>query len=279
MMTPARPGLHGQVGIVTGAGRGIGRAIAVALAADGMAVMLASRTQSQLDEVAEAVRAAGGRAATFCGDLSDRVATASLAAAAEEELGPVDLLVNNAGITLAEGNFWEVSPEEWWRVLEVNLRGPMACCHAVLPGMTARRRGRIVNVASGTGARPYQFTAYSVSKAAVYRLTDDLALQLRPHGVIVIAIGPGIVQTELSRTLERSGHWRPPPEFARPEAAAGLVVRIARGEADVLHGRFIHAGWTLDSLLARADEIQRDGLYQLRLVKLDGAIDPLGDVY
>lgn len=274
-MSEAGTALAGQVGIVTGAGRGIGKAIALALAREGMAVMLAARTRAQLEETAAEIRAAGGRAAIFSGDLSEAIAATALASATERSLGAPDLLVNNAGTTLAEGSFWNVPPQDWWRVLEVNLRGPMVCSHAVLGGMVARRRGRVVNVASGTGARPYQFTAYGVSKAAVFRLTDALARQTRPFGVLVIAIGPGIVQTELSRTLERSGHWRPPAEFARPEMAAGLVVRIARGDADALSGRFLHAGWKLDDVLARASEVEREELYQLRLVQLDRELDAL----
>lgn len=274
-MSDTRAPLTGQIGIVTGSGRGIGRAIALELAREGMAVMLAARTRSQLEETAAQIRASGGRAAIFSGDLSDRAAASALAAETERTLGAPHLLVNNAGTTLAEDAFWDVPSQDWWRVLEVNVRGPMVCSHAVLGGMIARRRGRIVNVASGTGARPYQFTAYGVSKAAVYRLTDALARQARPFGVVVIAIGPGIVQTELSRTLERSGHWRPPAEFARPEMAAGLVARIARGELDSLVGRFLHAGWTLDALLERSVEIQREELYQLRLVKLDRELDAL----
>ena len=133
-------------------------------------------------------------------DVTDGPAVEAMVARVERDLGPVDLLVNNAGHLGAIGPLWEVDPEEWWRVWEVNVRGVMLCARAVLPSMVARRRGRIVNVSSGSVLGPLpNFSAYPVAKTAVVRLTEHLAADTQDYGIGVFAITPGLVDTPLAR--------------------------------------------------------------------------------
>src|SRR5262249_45143226 len=156
-----------------GGGRGIGRAIALGLAAAGSSVAVVARTEAQLAEAAGQIAAAGGRSLAVAGDVAEPGEMDRILAAVERSLGPVDLLVHNAGLAGPIGPTWEVSPEEWWRCLEVNLRGPLLACRAALPAMIARGQGRIVNVASGAGTRAIPYLgAYVTSKTALIRLTE-----------------------------------------------------------------------------------------------------------
>ena len=146
--------LTGQVAVVTGGGRGIGRAIASALASAGASLALVARSEDQLGEAVDGIRASGGRAIAVSADVSDPHAVERMAGEVERALGGVDLLVNNAGDAGPIGPVAEIDPEHWWRCQEVNLRGPLLCSRAFLPGMIVRRGGRIVNVASGAGTSP-----------------------------------------------------------------------------------------------------------------------------
>jgi len=229
--------------VVTGGSRGIGLTIAQRLRADGWSVTTVARSGADVD----------------C-DVTDRAAVERVFG------GDVDLLVNNAGLLGPRGPLAETHADEWWRVVEVNLRGTLLPTRAVLPSMLARGRGRIVNVASQAGVgREAPGFAYGVSKTAVIRFTEQLAAQLEATGVHVFAISPGAVQTQMTdpiRELFADDEWVP------PERAAGLVARIASGELDELAGRYVHVVLDdVDDLLARADEIARDDLYVLRLRK------------
>jgi len=265
--------LAGHVAIVTGAGRGIGRAISIALAQAGSSVGLVARTGSELSEVEATLSAEGTPVHACVADVTDGVAVTTALRELEEALGPVDLLVNNAGRHVALGPLHEMDPEVWWGDLEVNLRGAFLCTHGVLAGMRARSRGRIVNVASHIGVVPMPgTTAYASAKAAMLRLTDALALELRGSGVSVFAISPGTVRTQLMDSVVASLHARD-PEFAGIPAAAyqpigagaDLVVALASGRADVLSGRYIHVLQDLDEMVRRADEIESKDLYTLRM--------------
>jgi NAD(P)-dependent dehydrogenase (short-subunit alcohol dehydrogenase family) len=272
----ARGALQGQVVMVTGGGRGVGRAIAEDLAAAGAAVAVTARSADQLAETVRRIEAAGGRAVAAPADVTDRAAVAGAVAGAERALGPVDLLVNNAGTAAALGPFWETDPDVWWRDAEVHVRGAVLCARAVLPGMVARRRGRIVNVVSAAGARatPY-LSAYACAKAALLRLTDTLAAEAAPHGIAVFAASPGPVRTALLEAAAASPagqRWL--PQFARMLAGGGdlspargvrLVRFLAEGRADALSGRFFQPSDDLTALVARAEEIVRDDLYTVRL--------------
>jgi 3-oxoacyl-[acyl-carrier protein] reductase len=265
----------GQVALVTGAGRGIGREIALALAADGLLVGLLGRDRETLDRVHDEVVASGGRAVVLVADVTRRDQVDEAVAAVTRGLGPVDLLVSNAGLReRAAAAPWEADPDDWWRVVETNLRGPLLLLQAVVPSMVRRGAGRVLHVGSGMGQRPNpDWSAYAVSKAGLSRLTDSLAAALDGTGVVVLEVSPGLVRTDMTETM-----WGPPDEQPwNPMAGiAALTVRFARGELDPLHGRFVHAARDdLDALLAAAGQIvDRDArVLRLRPYADD---DPLG---
>ena len=201
--------LAGQVAIVTGGGRGIGKAISIRLAWAGASVAVAARTADQLAETVTGLTELGFRALAVTADVSDPAAVERMVQEVERSLGSVDLLVNNAGMAGPIGPTWETDPNDWWRCLEVNLRGPVLCSRAVLPGMIRRGGGRIVNIASGAGtfAIPH-LGAYVTSKTALIRFTEIIALEAGQHGVQVFAIEPGTVRTAMAESALRS-KWLP----------------------------------------------------------------------
>ena len=258
-----------QVAIVTGASRGVGRAVAEALSAAGASVALAARSRRQLEEVATGLE----RVLVAPTDVTDAAAVGALVEETERRLGPPTLLVSNAGAWRSAGPLWEADPAAWWEDVEVSLRGAFLCARAVLPGMLARGSGRVVNVSSyaANGPRPYA-SGYAAGKAAVLRLTDSLAAELGGTGVHAFAISPGFVRTELVGRVLRSPQGRRwLPELAErqdalePERAGRLVVDIASGRLDALAGRFLHVLDDVDDLAARAEEIRARDLYALRM--------------
>lgn len=197
-----------------------------------------------------------------------------MVAIVEQELGPLTMLVNNAGVPGTSGPIWVVDPDEWWRCHDVNIRGPFLCSRSVLPGMIERHRGRIVNVSSGASRNPWpNVSAYAVSKAAVNRFTENLALEAAPYDVFAFAISPGFVLTAMTE-YTTSDEWRKWDEGVTnlrasgverpPEEAARLVARLATGEADGLSGSHIDVSQDLDHLIAHAGEIKEGNLYRLR---------------
>jgi 3-oxoacyl-[acyl-carrier protein] reductase len=266
--------LEGQVALVTGAGRGIGRGIALALSDAGAAVAACARSQDEVTDVAGEIAARGGQALTVRCDVTCRQEVERMTAAVEEAMGPVDLLVNNAGQFGPVGPLAVIDPDNWWQVLEVNLRGPLYCARAVLPSMLTRGHGRIVNVSSGAGfAAIPMLSAYVVSKTALYRLSESLAAETRGHGVMVFTIDPGLVRTSITESALSCGEpgieqWFK-DAFANEEdlsadSAATLVVCLASGAADILSGRNIDVSDDLAQLVARAPEIEQRDLYVLR---------------
>jgi NAD(P)-dependent dehydrogenase (short-subunit alcohol dehydrogenase family) len=265
--------LTGQVAIVTGGGRGLGRAIALALASAGANVVVADRATS---DTAATIEASGGRAAAKTVDVTDQSAVEATVREVEQQYGAVDLLMNNAGIGAESlGRLWEVDPEWWWRTIDVDLRGPFVCARAVLPGMIRRRRGRIVNMSSGVAWGDIAgVTAYCAAKAGLARLSGCLALETREFGIAIFAINPGMVLTPLNEAVMAStaglkistdmaaGFAR--GDGAPPELCAQLVVQLASGKADSLSGRFLDVDDDLDELVRRADEITRHDLYSLK---------------
>ncbi len=248
--------LRGQVALVTGGGRGIGRNVAVELAGAGARVAVAARSGGEIRETAEEV----GGIAIEC-DVSDRESVERMVEQVEAAYERLDLLVANAGISVDEDAAWELDPAEWWRVFEVNVLGVYLCCRSVIPGMLARGRGRIVNVASGAAYLPGgTSTAYSASKAAVHRFSETLARQLEPHGIPVFSISPGLVRTRMTESFGDDAPWTP------PELAPRLVRALASGRLDRLAGRYLHAEHDdVDDLAARADEIVSQDLNAIRL--------------
>lgn len=268
--------LKGTTAVVTGGGRGIGRAIAQALAAAGAKVALLARSATELAETAAMISQARGKAQAFPADVTDASRLPGVLAHIEETLGPVDVLVNNAGILGPIAPFWETEADLWWQVMEVNLRGPMLCARLVLPGMTQRRSGRIINVASGAGIGPYTyFSAYVASKTALVRFTECLAAEAKPYGVAVFSVEPGTVRTRMSEYSVNSPEGkRWIPWFKRvfdeglnspPERVAQRVLHLASGRADPLSGRFLPLADDLDVLQENLEEIERDKLYSLRI--------------
>lgn len=279
-MNVGTPDLSGQVALVTGGGRGIGRAIAQALAASGAAVAVVARSQSELDETVEFVTESGGRALAICADISDREAVEQMAQQVERELGAVDLLVNNAGIIGTIGPMWETDPDEWLRTFDVNLYGSFLCGVTIMRGMVARKRGRIINVASSAAVHIIPCgSAYGIAKAGLLRLTEFMAVEGKEHGVIAFAIDPGGVRTAMMNYLidsEPARKWIPGAHqyavevgiFNTAEEPAALVTLLASGKADSLSGRFIRLSDNLDQLVLRAEQIQKDDLYTLRMQML-----------
>jgi NAD(P)-dependent dehydrogenase (short-subunit alcohol dehydrogenase family) len=274
--------LEERVAVVTGAGRGIGRAVALALAQAGAKVAALARTRGEIEETAALIKKSGS-AQALAVDVTDTSGVHRAMATIEAALGPVDVLVNNAGQLGRIGPFADSDPDEWWRVFDVNVRGPMLCTRAVLPGMIARGRGRIVNIASGVLPYPY-LTAYVTSKTALVRFSETLAAETRARGVQVFAIGPGTIRTTMSEhsvTSEEGRRWI--PWFGRiftekldvpMEWPVQLVVDLASGRADALSGRYVTVFDDLNAMVLRAAEIEREGLYSLRVRKVDGGRMP-----
>lgn len=266
--------LDGQVALVTGGGRGLGRAMALALSAAGAAVAVCARSEDQVNETAQQIVAGHGRALAIRADVADRQAVQRMVEQVESELGPIDLLVNNAGVGGPAGALAATDADAWWQALEINVRGPLYCSHAVLPGMLQRGHGRIVNISSDAGFQAFpMMSAYAVSKAALYRLSENLAVETREHGVQVFAIYPGLVRTALVEAALHSGEPSIEGLFQRllgegddipAERAADLVVYLASGRADALSGRYFSARERAEDMVARAQEIVDRDLYVLR---------------
>ena len=265
----------GQVVIVTGGGGVIGGAICAAFGRAGALVAVADLAVDQLTSTVASIAQAGGHALGIEVDVTARSAVERMVAQVEREFGPIDLLVNNAGLLGAIGPLWQVDPDAWWTVWEVNVRGAMLCAWAVLPGMVARRRGRIINVSSGSVLGPSaNFSAYPVSKTALTRLTEHLAVDTSAYGISVFAITPGLVDTPLARLTWESpsgqqwtGQYQEvyAERQVSPELAAVRCLELARGKADRLSGCYLQIADDLDDLLGRADEIAAEGLYRLRI--------------
>ena len=234
--------LTGQVGVVTGAGRGLGRAIATALAAEGMSLLLVSRTREQVNSLAEELSSGFGiKAFPAALDVTDPEAIDRVVMHAEQHLGTVDLLVNNAAvIERAPVPFWESDRDEVWRVVETNLRGPLLMTHALLPPMVLRGHGRVVNIASRARAatRTGTYTGYAVSKRAVGLLTESLAEPLRGTGVVVLDVLPGLVRTDLTLSMPT---WDDVTSWDDPGSTARVVADAAAGRYDDLHGTVLDA--------------------------------------
>ena len=189
--------LAGQVAIVTGAGRGIGRAVAVALAGDGAAVVLAARSARGLEAVAGEIAAAGGRALPVATDVRQEPAVAAMVTRALAEYGRIDVLVTAAG-TAAFGRIADAKMAEWDEMLAVNLRGAVLCCRAVLPAMMSQRRGTIINIGSVVTSRVLTGSAaYTASKYGLLGFSRVLADEVRPHGVRVGMLSAGATDTPL----------------------------------------------------------------------------------
>jgi NAD(P)-dependent dehydrogenase (short-subunit alcohol dehydrogenase family) len=234
--------LTGRVGVVSGAGRGIGRAIATALAAEGMSLLLLARTGSQVREVADDLTTRyGAQVLPAAVDVTDAAAVERAVLHAEQQLGTVDLLVNNAAVIEREERpFWEADVEEAWRVLANNLRGPLLLTRALLPAMVARGHGHIVNVTSRgrAASRTGTYTGYLLSKRALSVLTESLAGPLTGTGVVVVDVLPGLVRTAMTTAMPV---WDDVTEWDPADASARVVVDVAKGRYDDRSGTLLDA--------------------------------------
>lgn len=274
--------LQGQVALVTGGGRGFGKAIAMRFAAEGAAVTLTSRTGAELEKTAAEITAAGGRALGIAADVTVPEDVARVVRAAREQFGPITLLVNNAGIPGPFAPLWAADPAEWWFAQEVHIRAPFLFLREILPSMVERRGGRIIVVsAMGSHRLDPSMSAYCLGKCAQNRLVRLVASETREFGVRAFAVDPGFAITEMAEiTMRDPGAQRWKPEMiehlkerkAQPdplrdlERCAQRCLDLASGRYDELTGLYSELQDSLDEMLRRVREGGQDTIvlpYQL----------------
>lgn len=219
--------LHGQVALVTGAGRGIGAAIARAYASAGAAVVCAARSAAQVQQVADAIEASGGRALGLSADVTDAEQVRALLAQGVAHFGGLDIVVINAGVSLDRRPISESEPDDWLRTFEVNVHGAYHCARLAVPHLQARGGGKIITLGSGLGHRGKAGQgAYACSKAALWMLTRVLAQELWSSNISVNELIPGPVVTDLTAQQQNRGEsvfaidseWIKPPQDVIPLA-------------------------------------------------------------
>jgi len=269
--------LNGAVAIVTGAARGVGRAIAEALASQGARVAVVDILADQLQKTAAEMRESGATVLPIVMDITLVSQVDAMAEKAQDELGPIDILVNNAGTFSYIGPVWEAEPEKWFRDIRTNLYGSFLVCRAVVKGMVERRRGYVINIVSSGGVgdpHPYS-TSYASSKTGLMRLTEGLAKEAQKHGIKVFAVGPPAILTEMTRFImndDGGKKWRPgfgqellEGRGYRPEVVANFILELVSGKADRLTGRYFLPHRNLDEIIERTDEIISEDLFTLRI--------------
>jgi 3-oxoacyl-[acyl-carrier protein] reductase len=239
---------EGQVAIVTGSGRGLGKAFALALAREGARVVVAELDPRTAEATAEEIRGSGGQAVSTITDVADRQSTETMAARALEAFGRIDILVNNAGLTAPGPVPWEeLTPEVWERFLGVNLTGTYLCTRAVWPAMKRQQRGKIVNISSATiWYGVVGWLPYVASKAGMIGFTRALAREVGDHGICVNAVTPGATRTEggfLADVESREQVVVPGRCLKRPETPddlVGAVLFLASRESDFITGQTLN---------------------------------------
>jgi NAD(P)-dependent dehydrogenase (short-subunit alcohol dehydrogenase family) len=273
--------LSGETALVTGAGRGIGRAIAEAYAAAGAHVVLMARTTQQVEQATQAITAAGGHALGIPGDVTVVDDVQRAVGAAEKQFGPVSILVSNAGITGPYAPIWDADPDEWWRTQDVHVHGAFLCTRAVYAGMVARGGGRIILISSRAAERGgANLSAYQIAKAGQLRFVEALAAEGAESGIRAFAVHPGMVDTAFADAplqradaqkymqafIARIKQMREDPSLATPASyVANLCVYLGSGQGDALSGRYFRVEESWEEMAQCADTIQRDDLYTLRL--------------
>jgi NAD(P)-dependent dehydrogenase (short-subunit alcohol dehydrogenase family) len=236
--------LSGKVALITGASRGIGEAIAIAYSQAGARVVLASRKQADLDQVAEKIRAAGGDVLAMAAHTGDMDAISAVVEKASATYGGIDVVVNNAATNPHFGSILTAEEGHWDKILDVNVKGYFRVVKACVESMQARGGGKVINMSSVAGLEPQPMMGvYSVSKAAVIMLTKVLAAELAPYNIQVNAIAPGFVKTRFSAALWQNPHINeailkriPQKRMAEPEEIAGLAVYLASPASSFVTG-------------------------------------------
>jgi NAD(P)-dependent dehydrogenase (short-subunit alcohol dehydrogenase family) len=272
--------LADRVAVVTGASRGLGLEIARAYVAAGATVVVTGRDEATLSAAVGTLRAAGAQVEAVRADVSVPEDCARVVAATEDRFGPVTVLVNNAGVYGPMGAVEDVDWGEWARAIEINLYGPVLMCRAVLPGMRARGYGKIVNLSGGGATAPLpNISAYAAAKAAVVRLTETFAEELRGSGVDVNAIAPGALNTRMLDEVLAAGPDAVGESFyakalqqrdsggAGLEAGAALAVFLGSADSDGISGRLLSALWDdWATLPERRDALMAGDVYTLRRI-------------
>ena len=263
--------------LVTGGGTGVGRAIALALAAERPVAVL-GRRGAPLEETAAEISGRGGRALAVPVDVTDDGALAAAVERVQTQLGPVDVLVNNAGSGGAPARLSDGDRGPLRSVLAVNLVAPAVLCSLVLPGMVARGAGHVLNITSLQGSRTFPgYVAYGASKAGLMRLTESLAGELAGTGVVAVDLSPGLVRTDMTEepALAALLAGVPADEWMSIDRVADTAVALVSGRYDVLAGRFVHAEDDLDALVASLGP-EDDDARRLRMTPVPGG-DPVLD--
>ena len=238
--------LKGKVALVTGASRGIGKAIALGLAENGAAVAVNySSSESSALEVAEIIRKNGGKAEIFKARVNEEAEVEEMFSAVEKKLGPVDILVNNAGIK-KDNLLMRMKTEEWDMVIDVNLKGAFLCTRRALKGMMKNRYGKIINISSvvGFSGNAGQFN-YSATKAGVIGMTKSAALECASRGIRVNAVAPGFIETDMTASISddmKAAYMEKIPlkSLGKPEDIANAVIYLASPLSDYMTGQTLH---------------------------------------
>ncbi|MEC3979813.1 SDR family NAD(P)-dependent oxidoreductase [Amycolatopsis sp. H20-H5] len=263
-----------KVVLITGAGRGIGRQIAITLAEHGYQLGLVDKLSADNLSTAEHIKRIGGEALTVTGDVANAKDVNRCCDAVEKYFGHIDILINNAGYSGQFGCFTESDPDDWWDVVTTNMRGPMLFSRRLVPSMLDRGYGYVVNINTRVAVRDDSvatYSAYGVSKAALARFTTALAHETAGRGVIVLDINPGMVRT-LMTEQRPDYHELPDKAFLAITVSAEKVATLVSGRYDMLHGRFIHARDDLDEV---AKHVADDPRARRLVIGITGPNDPV----
>lgn len=262
--------LKGKIALVTGGGSGIGRAISEELAKAGAKVIIASRRHDLVNTTATEINNIGGDVIGVQLDVGNPKQIEDVVKRINKEIGKIDILINNAGTGIGGKPIWEEDYEDWWKVMEVNVRGPLILSSLVMKEMVVHGSGSIINIGSFIGIRPSPMvSAYGISKTTLIRFTDTLAQEIDNPNIGVFCISPGLVLTDMTKDIPQYKDL--PPEVWTPvEKTPPMVMKLVSGRYNDLSGRMIHVTWDLDEMLANSEKIQKEGLYQLKLANLDG---------
>jgi NAD(P)-dependent dehydrogenase (short-subunit alcohol dehydrogenase family) len=280
--------LKGKTAIVTGAGSGIGRALAIEFAREGACVICCGRTEPRLQETVEIIEKNGRTGFHIRTDVSDLAQVQNMVNKTLKRFDQIDLLFNNAGSFNCIGPVWEVDPVSWWKDVTINLYGSMLSCKAVLPHMMKRDSGIIINMDGGGGSNGPNpgGTGYGSSKAALIRFTESLAKELESVGssVLVFSMMPGFVRTDMTKGLIETPEREKWQSHVRklmgsnaelsPDACAKATVKLLRIASPELNGRIFYVDTDYDRIEKNKSRIKNEDLYVMHLLTLDGRLGP-----